>query len=293
MNRYLAFTLLILMSAATLAADPILYDRPRELGRLGNTDIKQSAGLALSIENENLLWSHNRAGDLPRFFGFNMQGTHVVEYRVDAKLIDLQDMCTYRSDRQATLLLADVGDVELKRKSYALHLLREPRMTRAPKFGKIDTIKPQTTLEFNYEDGPQHCQAVAADARDPRAVKFILISRTDSGTCHVYEMPLPGSRDKPPFVARLIAKLTIPAVTSLDISPDGTRAMVLTYGDAYEFTRDSNEKWADAFGKKGRVLEMPIRHKGEAICFGKDGKLLYPIADGPRTPLWMVGVREE
>ncbi len=285
--------LVMMLVAPALADDPILYDRPRQLGRLGNTDIKESAGLALSIENENLLWSHNRAGDLPRFFGFNLEGTHAVEYRIDAKFIDLQDMASYRIDRQAMLLFADVGDGGLKRKSYALHLLREPRMTRAPKFGRIDTLKPQMTIEFTYEDGPQHCQAVAADVSDPKAVRFILISRSDSGTCNVYELPLPGSRDKPPFVARIIARLTIPAVTAMDISPDGLRAMVLTYGDAYEFTRGGEEKWTAAFTRKARVLEMPIRHKGETICFGKDGKTLYLTADGARTPLWMVGVREE
>ncbi len=293
MNRFISFALLVLLTASAFAEDPILYARPRQLGRLANTDIKTSAGIAISLENENLLWSHNRGDTLPRFFGFNLQGTHVVEYRIDAKLIELQDMASYRVERQATLVFADVGDYELKRKSYVLYLLREPRMTKAPKFGKIDTIKPQMTLEFTYDTGPQHCQAVAVDASDPKAIKFIFISSNEGGNCIVYELPMPGTRDKGPLVAKTIAKLTIPTVTSLDISPDGSRMMVLTYGDGYEFTRTGDKKWSDALATKPRILEMPIRHKGEAICYGADGKTLYLTADGARTPLWMVGVREE
>jgi len=284
---------ILLLGSAVLADGPIDYAKPRQLARLGNTDIKESSGLAVSLTNENLFWTHNSAGDQARFFGFNLEGTHVVEYRIEGKHVDWEDMAVFKTDRQVYMLFADTGDEELKRKSYALYLLREPRQPKAPKFGKVETIKPHGVIEFTFEGGPQNCEAVGVDGSVIKATKVILISKNDTGTCKVYELPLPDSKEKGPFIAKAIATLTIPTVVSMTISPDGRRAMVLTYGDAYEFTREEKETWAQAFAKRARVLEMPTRRKGETICYGTDGKTLYLTGEGSPAPFWMVPVREE
>ena len=287
------FVAFISLATVTLADDQIDYAKPRQLARLGNTDIKESSGLAVSLSNENLFWTHNSAGDQPRFFGFNLEGTHVVEYRIDGKHVDWADMAVFKTDRQVYMVFADTGDEGLKRKSCTLYVLREPKQPKAPKFGKVDTIKPQAVIDFTFEGGPQNCEAMGVDGSMIKAAKVILISKSDTGTCKVFELPLPESKDKGPFVAKAIATLTIPTVVSLTISPDGRRAMVLTYGDAYEFTRGEKETWTQAFEKRARVLEMPTRRKGETICFGLDGKTLYLTGEGSPAPFWMVPVREE
>ena len=286
----LAFTFL---ASVVLAEDVIEYAKPRQIARLGNTDIKESSGLAVSLTNDNLFWTHNRAGDQPRFFGFNLEGTHAIEYGIDGKHVDWADMALFKTDRQAFMVFADTGDEELKRKSYTLYVLREPKHSKAAKFGKIDTLKPQAVIEFTYEGGPQSCSAMGVDASDVKGPKVILISKTDTGSCKVFELSLPGSRDKGPFVAKAIATLTIPTVTSLTISSDGRRAMVLTYGDAYEYTRGADQTWAQAFSNRARILEMPTRRKGETICYGTDGKTLYLTAEGSPAPFWVVPVRAE
>jgi hypothetical protein len=71
----------------------------------------------------------------------------------------------------------------------------------------------------------------------------------------------------------------------MDISPDGRRAVVLTYGSAYEYTRLGKESWGDAFARKGRELKMPTRRQGESICYGPDGKTLYLTSEKLPTPL--------
>jgi hypothetical protein len=61
----------------------------------------------------------------------------------------------------------------------------------------------------------------------------------------------------------------------MDISPDGLRAIVLTYGDAFEFVRGPKETWEQGFARPPRRVQMPQRVQGESICYGPDGKTLY------------------
>ena len=98
---------------------------------------------------------------------------------------------------------------------------------------------------------------------------------------------------KKALVARRIATLAIPLVTAMDVSPDGRRAVVLTYGNAYEFVRSENEDWAAAFAREPRPIRMPLRIQGESICYGPDGKTLYLTSEKLPTPLWEVPVAEE
>jgi hypothetical protein len=90
------------------------------------------------------------------------------------------------------------------------------------------------------------------------------------------------------MTARAIAPLGIPDVTAMDISPDGARAIVLTYIDAYEYVRATDETWAEAFSREGRLVSMPPRIQGESICYGPDGKTLYLTSEGASQPLWEV-----
>ena len=74
----------------------------------------------------------------------------------------------------------------------------------------------------------------------------------------------------------------------MDVSPDGRRAVVLSYGDAYEYFRRPEEDWAAAFARGPRLLPMPERQQGEAIGYGADGRSLYLTSEKRPTPLWVV-----
>lgn len=291
--RIAAACAVAITASPALADDPIDYAPARQLAKLTNPDIIESSGVAWSWENEDLLWTHNDSGDFPRFFAFNLTGTHIAEYRLDdVEAVDFEDIVSYKIDRENYLLIADIGDNDTKRKSCVLYVVKEPTIKKGTKYtGKVPTIKPQV-IAFTYEDGPHNCEAVGVDAGNPKEIKIVLVTKKESGPALVFEMAMPTRRDKPPFVAKKIGSLTMPAVTGMTISPDGRRAMLITYSDAYEFSRGEKDTWAQAFAKKPRVLEMPLRQKGESITYGGDGKTLYLTSEGRPCPLWMVPVRK-
>lgn len=193
---------------------------------------------------------------------------------------DWEDMASYTLDGKHYLLLADVGDNRRQLRQHKLYIVEEPTLDQK----SVPVIR---TIKFSYQDGPHDCEAVAVD---PVNKVILLCTKTLGLTCEVFQLDLP-LQGNPTLTARVIAKPAHTAVTSMDISPDGRRAILLSYGDAFEYARNADESWAAAFSRPHRSIHMPERKQGEAICYGADGKTLYLTSEHMPTPLWEVPVK--
>ena len=263
-------------------AAPVAYGPPRELAKLADLAITESSGLACSRVNDGVFWTHNDSGSTPRVFAFNSQGESVGTFEISgAHAEDWEDMASFKQGKNGFLVIGDVGDNNLVRKDYAIYLVPEPVLPPKAK-GIRATLKALPAIRFTYEDGPHNCESVGID---PTEKAIYLVSKTPNPVCKVYVLPLPTKGPARGLVAKAIATLSIPTTTAMDISPDGLRAVVLTYGDAYEYARAPKEKWADAFGRPPRRLAMPGRAQGESICYGPDGKTLYLTSEKIPVPL--------
>lgn len=265
---------------ANEAPERIQYGAPRQIAVLESAVAKESSGMAVSRRRPDVFWTHNDSGNEPQIFAFDTKGKILCTCTIaGASAIDWEDMASFTLDGVPYLLLADIGDSRRQRTSHKLYLIEEPKLDQ-----KSAPIK--NTIKFSYDDGPHNCEAVAVDTTN----KTILLCTKVSGlTCEVFQFEL-TMHGNPNLVAKPVAKPAISAVTSMDISPDGRRAVLLTYGDAYEFVRRDGEAWGAAFSQMPRAIHMPERKQGEAICFGADGKTLYLTSEQAPTPLWEVPV---
>ncbi len=284
---------LLLFPEASMAADdaehfhPIKYGQAREIGILADRQIDESSGLARSIRNPGKLWTHNDSGDLPRLFLIDRTGQTLATFIVErAQAIDWEDIAIFKHGEQSYLLIGDVGDNAAQRDIHFLYLVPEPRVDKDGQ-SRDSNCRVSLAIPFVYEDGSHNCESVAVD---PSSGVIYLASKERRKQCRVYELSLPTEEVTEPLVARAIARLEIPKTTAMDISPDGLRAVVLTYKNAYEYTRGEHEEWAAGFARGGRVLTMPEREQGESICYGADGKTLYLTSEGVREPLWEIPV---
>lgn len=272
-------------------AAPVRYGKARKVATLANQKICESSGLAPSRLKGGLFWTHNDSGDGPRIYAFNSEGEHLAVYTVTgAAARDWEDMASVRAGGKSLLLIGDIGDNRRSRKTCTLYVVPEPAV--GTKERPVDgQVRVGQKIEFAYADGPRDCEAVAVDATSGT---IYLVSK-EGLKCGVYALPWPragtGSAATP-LAARRIASIKIPPAVAMDMSPDGRRAVVLTYGDAYEFARVATETWADAFARKPRKLAMPRRNQGESICYGPDGKTLYLTSEFAPTPLLEVPVAE-
>jgi hypothetical protein len=271
-------------------ADAIQYGEAKEICKLKDDRINESSGVAASIRYKDAFWTHNDSGDSARIFLFNKNGETLAVVNLKGVIaVDWEDIASFKQGKGNYILIADTGNNAQRRKDYVLYLVLEPAtIDSEAKEALIIEAEPALTISFAYEDGPHDCEAVAVD---PVESKIYLVSKQTEGI-KVYSMPIPSAVSKEPNVAKAIATINAPYATAMDISPNGMRAVVLTYGDAYEFTRANGETWAQAFSREPRRLKMPARRQGESIGYGADGKTLYLTSEGLAQPLWEVPVIE-
>ncbi len=263
---------------------PVVYANPKPLCNLVNQKVAESSGIAPSRRRQGVFWTHNDSGGGAFIYAFDVKGSDLGTFSVPgAPAQDWEDIASFSSDGKPYLLIADVGDNAARRANCSLHVVEEPELPekgqRVPGVAKL-----VRTLTFSYEDGAGDCEAVAVA---PDGKMAYLIKKVVGLTSPVYELPL-AAKQAAPLVAKRIAAVPFPMVTAMDVSADGRRCVVLTYGPAFEFSRGGNEAWKDAFGRKPARIGMPLRKQGEAICYGADDRTLYVTSEGTPCPLWEV-----
>ena len=250
----------------------IEYGKGRTLAMLADTAINESSGLACGRTNKGVFWTHNDSGDKARVFAFNAKGQALATITLaGAGARDWEDMASVSLGRTNFLLVGDIGDNNARRKFCTLYAIVEPRLNTARR-RQVARIPVAQTIHFRYEDGPHNCESLAVD---PTTRTIYLVSKITGLRCKVYALKWPKRPTREPLVAKAVASLTIPVATAMDISPDGLRAVVLTYGPAFEYVRRPDETWAQGFARGSRLISVPSRRQGESICYGPDGKTLY------------------
>ncbi len=259
--------------------DLVQYEKAELVGYLKISGLHESSGLAASRRDSNLLWSHNDSGDKPRLFAFAADGTELGECTITGAIArDWEDMASFERNGKPFLLIGDTGDNSRRRDAYTLY--RVPELPVSAGKMTVDQV-----VKFQFEGGPNDCEAIAYDSSLDQVV---LISKGWEGKSNIFTLDWPAKGSQEKCVAKRVGELNVAAITALDISPDGRRAIVLTYGPAYQFTRDADESWQDAFGGKGSLVILPFRRQGEAICYGSDGQTLFSTSERRPTPLFRV-----
>ena len=262
----------------------IEYDGAKELCKLANGKIRESSGLACSRHARGVFWTHNDSGDAPRIYAFNTEGKDLGVCEVTGgRARDWEDMASFQTQGKSFLLLGDVGDNEKKRDVHELYLLGEPPVDANGLRARQSPVL--STIHYRYEDGRHNCESLGVD---PVTNMILIVTKNGGKECYVYGIPFPKKPSTDTTVAKKIATLNIPTTTGMDISPNGQRAVVLTYGDAFEYRRKPDEDWAAAFARQPRKLRMPRRAQGETICYGPDGRTLYLTSEKTPCPLWEV-----
>ncbi len=293
----IALTVLLLQALPSFAEEhAIVYGEGRKIAELANRAIDESSGLACGRANKDVLWTHNDSGGQPELYAFGLNGEErAVVALSQARNRDWEDMASFSYEGRHFLLVGDVGDNRARRKDYTLYVVPEPELDAGKRNVTISAALLQT-IHFLYEDGSHNCESVAID---PQTRTIYLVSKMYGDRCKVYSLPWPDRESPTLLVARAIATLYIPTATAMDISPDGLRAIVLTYGDAFEFVRRPEETWTQGFSRSPRPIRMPERVQGESVCYGPDGKTIYLTSEcgtfnsGDPSPLLEVPVMKQ
>lgn len=271
------------------------------LATVASPVIDESSGLAFSRRTPDLLWTHNDSDGEPVLYAIGLDGKLRGSVRLEGlKNIDWEDMASFELDGRAWLMVGDIGENITRKKGAAVYVVPEP--AAAELSPERETVLPVAwTVPVRYPDGPHDCESLAVDVREQRI--YLLRKREDQKP--LYSLPLrpspPGTPTPEAQRLGLVPHIPHPnseqrAVpvatgrwranpTSMDISGDGLRAVVLTYGDVLLFARKTGESWATAVARKPVILPPHGLSQAEAVCFSPDGRSIFVTEDKLHTQL--------
>jgi len=273
---------------------------PETIGEISASAINEASGLAISQRTPELLWTHNDSGNAPVLYAIDLSGNALGSVRIaGASNRDWEDIASYEINGRAYLIAADIGDNNAVHPECTLYVIAEPNPDElSPTHELIAT--PERIIRYVYPGGPRDCESLAVDIREeaiyliskrtqpPILYRLPLFPKDSSRTLTAEEL---GPVNGIPSPSGLLSRMSVPwgkwraQPCSLDISPDGKNAAVLTYGEVYLYERQDGEDWAAAFARGGQVLPAHNLPQAEGLCFSPDGQSLYVTTEGSPAPL--------
>jgi len=272
---------------------------PRIVGYLDASKIPEASGIAASKKFKNRLYHINDSGNEFAFFitdltGANTQtvGIHSSTFRFphppeDDSTSDFEDLSLgpcFSND--SCLFVADIGDNggfadSSHRDTITILVFKEQQNMSSP-------LRPIREIILSYPDGSHNAEGFAVHPNGdifiltkemnlwgweafPAQLYKIARSKWEKPEREVLQLTKVGELDIPNWVppqATLFGKL----VTSFDISPDGTRFLVLTYDFAFEIFRDLSKSDSRSFrdlqqGKDFHLIQLLTLPQPEGITY--------------------------
>ncbi|GGM09239.1 hypothetical protein ACFFX1_01415 [Dactylosporangium sucinum] len=206
--------------------------------------------------------------------------TRSVGYPTTAR--DPEDLAV---DRSGTVWVADIGDNSPlmggsgnRRSTIALWTLKPG--AKSPKIHRL-----------RYPDGePRDAEALLIDG----AGRPVIVTKEPGGEVYRLDTPLPtDNTEGAPLTlvghfqpsrtgtANPLGVFGSALITGAAVSPDGTKAVVRTYSDAYEFDVTGGDVAAAIVGGTPVVTPLPNEPQGEAIAYTADGNGFLTVSDQP------------
>jgi hypothetical protein len=225
-------------------------------------ELAESSGLAVSVRNPGLLWSHNDSGNAAMLFALDATGAVRGRVRLPIQTRDWEDISAARCPLGDCLYIADIGDNRLERRQVQIYRLPEP----GP--GDTETAPPEA-FNASYSDGPHNAEAmfvVDADA--------FIITRDRTAGVYRATMPPSGGRE---LTFRRVAELGLAAVTDAEASRDGKSVVVRTSHEAVFYrTADLMRGTSTPYFRIG--IDGLREPQGEGVAL--DGNMLYLSSEG-------------
>jgi hypothetical protein len=265
-------TLFGLGGAAALPGSAIAAaDRPQRVCRVGDDRLTEISGLAATPTGYVVV---NDGSDDPRhrkifFLDKRCSVVHTVSY--PSRPRDTEDLARATD---GTLWVADIGDNDRTRSTIALWQL-------------TPGAKKPTLYRMTYPDGPHDAEALLLG---PDGTPIVVTKTVGTATMYVPDRPVRAGHATP---LRQAGRVTLPltgtsnpfslpgrlVVTGGAVSPDGRRAVLRTYADAFEFDVSGGDVVHALSSGKPRVIPLPDEPQGESVTYSPDGTSLLTISE--------------
>jgi hypothetical protein len=261
------------------------YGRVTRIGRLDDPTLIESSGLVASRSTPGILWSHNDSGTPADLYCMGLDGASCGRWAVaGAANRDWEDIAAGPGPdpRVDFLYIGDIGDNVHAFSSITVYRIPEPAISGV----KVDPITARAeALVLKYPDGPHDAEALLV--HPVTGAIYVITKGADTG---VYKASA-SSTGSAPTILEKIAHLSLFAnfadVTGGDISPDGSRVALATYGGWYELalsprSRDFDSIWTTTPTRIGQR----VGRQWESIAYSSDGASVFMTSEGLHSAMF-------
>lgn len=285
MNKTIGVLMSIVLFVSALSAavyQVSVFGEVQSRGTIQNKELNEASGLAASISNPGLLWSHNDSGDEARIFLLDDSAKNKAVYYLEGvKAQDWEEIASLQKDR-SYLLIGDIGDNKGIRPFISVHLIEEPIYRKGIFYTDTIPAKEITTFTLTYEDGPRDAEAFFYDEIDQ---KLYVISKRELEV-GLYETKLPLQTDyssslKDTLQLKKVALLPFTFITSVAIAYDGGEVLIKNLLNVFYWKREDKESIPNLLKKRAIQLPYKPEIQGEALTFALDGSGYYTMSEAP------------
>jgi len=285
-----AFGLVEPVAGLEFQAEMCAWDSAVGAGELDPEIINEASGLAISTQFSDRLYHVNDSGDEGRFYITDFAGdnTRIVNVEFfDPR--DVEDLALGQcgSVEGTCLFIADIGDNAQVRDEIQIVVVAEQEQ-----FGEL--VVPVDTIRVRYPDGANDAESLAVHPNgdlfivskgadyslfivSPSKVYRLTLARRLGAEGRTQELDLLGEVD---FTAISSDTFSGSLPTALDFSRDGSRFLVLTYVNAFEFYIDLSEGGLPVTedlvdGADFREIPLELLIQQESIAYLGENAFLY------------------
>lgn len=272
-------------------------------GFLKQDRLLEASGMHASRSHNGDFFVHNDEGS-PRIYVIDEKGTDLGSVTVvPAKNKDWEDITSIPVDGGKRWLIAgDIGDNMARRKYIKLYFFEEPEPGKKKKRYKGD-VDLQHWIDLTYPDGARDCESLAYD---PVGDQILLLSKRDK-PARLYAIDLKTALSERNAELTFLGEISplrrptpadreyfggrndfISQPTGLDISADGSEAVIVTYRSIYRFKREPDEDWLSAFQRTPMEVVGPPAPQNEAIAYSTDGQFVYVTTEKIPAPVYRI-----
>lgn len=276
-------------NAAEISQD---YEKPAVVGTIESNEITESSGLASSLCQPGVLWTHNDAGDNAYIFAIDAKGKHLGAWRVaNAQNNDWEDMATFKDGAGTCYLyVGDIGNNKRERVEHRVYRVKEPAITaEAAASNKKNPLhtEPADAVTFRYPDTPHDAETMLAH---PQTGDIYVLTKRVDGPSLVFKIaPQFGSQVR----AQKVGEVAVPSVpngllTGGAVSPDGKYVILCDYTAGFELSVGRAGSFDEVWKQKPVQVDLGDRKQGEAVTFSADGKAIYTTSEKRNSPITIV-----
>src|SRR5690606_9854226 len=192
----------------------------------GEVAISEASGLAISVKNKGMIWSHNDSGHANVLFLIDTKtGEIMARYTITGAVnLDWEDMeiAIDPTTGEPYVYVADIGDNGESRPVYSIYKFKEPEYV-SEHYGRNIQWSPEDffRINFTYPDGSHDAESLLVD---PKTNDIYLVTKRDYLST-LYVLPFPYKTASVNTMVK-VGVFSFREASAGTVSLDGTKIMI-------------------------------------------------------------------